>query len=57
MADTFSGRPARHGRPGSAGSKAGGKDSKPFMDAEDFGKALEELMEEAPQPPKGEPFS
>ena len=27
---------------------AGGKDSKPFMDAEDFGKALEELMVEDP---------
>lgn len=35
---------------------AGGESSKPFMDAEDFGKALEELMEEAPQPPKGELF-
>jgi hypothetical protein len=29
---------------------AGGKESKPFMDAEDFGKALEELMEEQPIP-------
>lgn len=27
---------------------AGGKDCKPFMDAEDFGKALEELMVEDP---------
>lgn len=33
---------------------AGGESSKPFMDAEDFGKALEELM--SPQPPEGEAF-
>ena len=31
---------------------AGGKDSKPFMDAEDFGKALEELMGEEQKPLK-----
>ena len=38
---------------------AGGKDSKPFMDAEDFGKALEELMEEplSTQPPSTQPLS
>ena len=30
---------------------AGGKDIKPFMDAEDFGKALEELMVEEPLKP------
>lgn len=33
---------------------AGGESSKPFMDADDFGKALEELM--SPQPPEGEAF-
>ena len=38
---------------------AGGKDSKPFMDAEDFGRALEELMEEplSTQPPSTQPLS
>ena len=38
---------------------AGGKDSKPFMDAEDFSKALEELMEEplSTQPPSTQPLS
>ena len=35
---------------------AGGEGSKPFMDADDFGKALEELMGEVTQPPKGELF-
>lgn len=33
---------------------AGGESSKPFMDAEDFGKALEELM--SPPDPEGEVF-
>jgi MraZ protein len=37
---------------------AGGKDSKPFMDAEDFGKALEELMgEEQLKPLTTQPLS
>ena len=35
---------------------AGGKESKPFMDAEDFGKALEELMEDT-QPFPTQPLS
>ena len=33
---------------------AGGESNKPFMDAEDFGKALEELM--SPPDPEGEVF-